>query len=439
MEKQAIDRSVPPVAAPMEKIPFPQIQQRKLSNGVPIYLVPFGTQEIVEMALLFPAGRSFEPAPGIASFTGKMIQEGTRSYTGLAFARKLDHFGAYVNVDTGYETATASLTSLAKHLGSTIPLLHEMVTQPTFPEAELKKLRTRTIQHLDVEEQKTAYTARKEFNQLMFGPGHPYGRTSGKQQVQNIENETLKAFFAKNYNFVNASIIVCGRYDETVVMELLEAYFGNPKLVDPAQKVDVSTSRAMEKPGDQPVGLHYFEKEESMQATIRVGLRSFARSHPDYHRMQVVNTILGGYFGSRLMKNIREDKGFTYGIGSAWLCMKHHGFFLIQTDVGNAYIRPTLAEMEKEVRRLIEEGVEEGELQLVKNYMLGRTASGRETPSQIVGLIKTLLASEIPFENLNEKFDIIQSVTVEDVKRLAVQYLQPEAMLQVVCGKLEDA
>ncbi|HHG84527.1 MAG TPA: insulinase family protein [Bacteroidetes bacterium] len=438
MEKKTIDRTLPPQAAPMEKIPFPQIHQVQLSNGVPVYLIPFGAQKVVEINIVFPAGRSFEPSPAVASFTGKMIQEGTLNYTSLEFAQKLDHYGAFIGVETGFERSSASLTSLEKHLESTIPLLQEMLVHPKFPEKDLDRLLKRTIQHLDVEEQKTEYTARKEFNQLLFGQDHPYGRTAGKQEVQDLSNDSLKAFFAHNYNFVNATILVCGCFDQAALLDLLESHFGDKALIDEAQKVDINTSGALREPASPSSGLHYFEKEDSVQATVRVGLRGFTRNHPDYHKMLVVNTILGGYFGSRLMKNIREEKGYTYGIGSAWLSMRHQGFFIIQTDIGNEYIRPTLTEMDKEIRKLIEDGVSEDELQLVKNYMLGRMASGRETPAQIIGLVNTLLASGIPFENLNEKFDIIQSVTTEDVQSLATQYLNPDKLLQVVSGKMEE-
>lgn len=437
MEKQTLDRRTPPSAAPMQKIPFPAIHSRTLSNGVRLHLVPFGRQEVVEIGAIFPAGRSFEPAAGIATFTGKMLQEGTRKYNSLEFARKLDEFGAAIHVDTGYESVTVGLTTLTKHLNSTVPLLQELILYPTFPEKDLKKLKSRMVQHLDVEEKKTGYTARKEFNRLLFGQDHPYGRNSEKEDVQIIENETLKGFYDRNYNLSNMELVVVGRYDETQLIQLLEDHFSFIGSTDPSKKVPAENSTARNVPKGRPHGLQYFEKEESMQATVRVGHMGFARSHPDYYCMQVVNTCLGGYFGSRLMKNIREEKGFTYGIGSAWLSMKYGGFFLVQTDVGNEYIQPTLTEIDKEIRLLVDEGIRDDELRLVKNYMLGRTISGRETPGQILELVKNMLANEIPFRALDDKFDIIQAVTSEQVQELAAKYLQPDQMLQVVCGKME--
>ncbi|MEM0999851.1 MAG: pitrilysin family protein [Bacteroidota bacterium] len=438
MQKQMIDRRVPPAAAPLEKTPFPTVHTRTLRNGTTVYLVPYGTQPVVELGAVFPGGRSFEPAAAIATFTGKMLQEGTRNYTGLEFARRLDHLGAFIGVETGYENATVLLTSLVKHLGSTIPLLQEMLLQPIFPEKDLSKLKTRTIQHLDVENQKTGFRARKEFNRLVFGPDHPYGRSAEREDIRIVENDMLKAYWRKNFNFRNLRLVAVGRFDESQLLRMLEDHFGTPDVADPAQKVNLDQSYARQVAPEHPTGLRYFEMPDTMQATVRIGHRGFSRHHSDYYRMQVVNTVLGGYFGSRLMKNIREDKGYTYGIGSAWLGMRYGGYFLAQTDVGNQYIQPTLDEMEKEIHRLIDQGLEDTELGLVKNYMLGRMISGRETPMQIFELIKSIISNGLPFQALDDKFDIIQGMTTEEVQELAAKHLQPEKLLKVVCGKMDN-
>lgn len=436
MEAQLLDRRIPPAAAPLVKVPFPKVQLAELNNGIPVHWVRFGNQEIVEIRVIYPAGRSFETAAGISMFTGKMIQEGTKNYTGLEFAKKLDEYGAYISVETGYDSSTVSLTTLAKHVPSTVPLLAELLLEPAFVELELEKLKARTIQHLDVEEKKTEFTARKEFNRLLHGNDHPYGRVSEKSDVAAVKIDQLKAFYQRYFSLVNARIVACGYFDLDNLMSHLNAGLGGADLIDRDRKVDMANSLARTIAPSNPTGLHYFEKAETMQATVRVGFRSFPRQHPDYWPMQVVNTILGGYFGSRLMKNIREDKGYTYGVGSAWLCMKYSGSFLIQTDVGNEYIESTLKEIRKEMQKLVDDGVESEELALVKNFMLGRSASARETPSQIAGLIKVCLVNELPFSVLDDKFDMIQAVTPEVVQELAAKYFQQEKLLEVVSGKM---
>ncbi len=439
MNVDTLDRTIAPPSQPLEKVPFPEISLHRLSNGVPVYTVQFGTQEITELIGVFRAGRSFEPHTGVSSFTSSMLQEGTRSYTGLEFARKLNEFGAFINPETGFESASWRLSSLTKHLGNTIELLAEQILYPTFPEADLEKLKTRTIERLDVEEKKTGFRARKEFNRLLHGRKSPYGRIAEREDVAKIEMQWLRDFHALHYALPNGFFIACGRFDEGQLLDELEKSFGLAALYRPELQVNPENSQSRNTSDRHPKGLHYFEMKESMQATVRVGHKGLARSHPDFHRLQVVNTILGGYFGSRLMKNIREEKGYTYGIGSAWLSMKYDGTFLVQSDVGNEYIESTLTEIKKEMNLLIEKGVEEEELQLVKNYMLGRSVSARETPSQIANIIKTYLVNGITFSELDDKFDIVQNTTPEEVQQLAAKHLHPDAMLEVVAGKMDGA
>lgn len=437
MEITTLDRTKAPAASPMVKVPFPQVSLHHLDNGIPVYTVQFGSQEIVEVNALFPAGRSFEPRVGTSNFSARIMQEGTENYSGLELARVLDGFGASLSAESGYESATFNLTTLTKYLGDTIPLLAELLLRPSFPAKELKILKARSIRNLEIEQKKTAFIARKEFNWLLNGKDHPYGRIAEVSDIIGLEMDVLESFYKRHFALANCRFVASGRFNEQQLLEQLNQQFGAANQIDPSLVVSPDESGAQAPLTNEPSGLHYFE-QDTMQATVRVGHRGFSRRHPDYYPMRVVNTILGGYFGSRLMKNIREEKGFTYGIHSAWLSMKHGGTFLIQTDVGNEYIRPTLDEIRKEIHLLIDEGVREGELELVKNYMLGRSASSRETPSQIASLIRTSLVNEIDFSELDNQFDVIQAVQPEDVKRLAAQYLLPAKLLEVVCGNMDQ-
>lgn len=435
MEMTKLDRRVPPIAAAMTKIHFPRVGRYDLSNGMTLYALQWGSQEIIELNAVFPSGKSFEPSLSVASFTAKMMQEGTKNHTSLEFARLIDSYGASISADAGFESGTVSLTSLSKHMPTMVPLWAEMINDPALPESELEKLQKRTLQQLDVESKKTGFVARREFNRLLFGMQHPYGSFSDKEDIANLQHSAIKAFHQKNYHPANAVIIAVGRYDEETLVNLLEAHLGrvanNKDLL-----VSLSGSQSQFEPVRPQTGLQYFEKADSMQATIRVGHRAFQRVHPDYYPMQVVNTILGGYFGSRLMKNIREEKGYTYGIGSGWLAMKYDGIFLIQTDVDNKYIQPTLDEIQLEIKKLITDGVDQAELDLVRNYMLGKSATSRETPGQLAGMIQNALVNDFSFEEIDRKYDVIMGLTTKDIKRYAEEYLRPENLVQVVCGKM---
>ena len=431
------DRTAAPAVLPINKVQFPKIEQLQLSNGTPVYLIQYGGQDIIDLRLVInKGGKSFETHSGLAGMTSKMLTEGTKNHTGYQLAQQLDEYGAFLHPDSGYEAASFHLTCLEKHLPNVLPLVEEVMVSPTFPEDEFVKLKERTIHQLEVEEQNTAFVARREFSKLMYGPDHPYGDVAGAETIKALKREWMVEFHERCYGPEHWSIVISGKFDQERLLENLETIFGKydrtPKSGEPL------VSKSENAPILSNSGLHYFEKADSKQSTVRLGHLGFKREHPDFHKMQVVNTILGGYFGSRLMKNIREDKGFTYNIGSAWISFRYAGIFLIQTDVGNEYIKVTLEEIKKELNKLIEEGVTENELELVKNYILGRSISARETPSQINEIVSNYLIRNQGFDTLDEKFEIIQSITTADIKALTQKYFKPEDLLIVISGKMEE-
>lgn len=437
MSMNILDRTVPPAAQPLSNILFPAISSQQLSNGIPVHMVDFGGQDVLDLRIIFPSGKAFEQKMGVAGVAANMLLEGTTNLSGLQIAQQLDQFGSFIDHSSGFEATTFRLTTLGKHMAAVMPLFLEVCKEPGFPSSELEKLLARQKQSLEVEEQKTSYIARREFNQLLFGANHPYGRILHSHDLDQITSEDLAVFHSTQFDWSSAVVVAVGGVNQQVLLGLLEQYFGSISFPGGYRGLEASLSNKSWEVDRGISGLHYFEKADAMQATVRVGHEAFQRNNPDYYPMQVVNTLLGGYFGSRLMKNIREEKGYTYGIGSGWVAMRHSGLFIIQTDVGNEYIQPTLDEIRKEMNLLIEEGVEEEELSLVKNYMVGKSVSGRELPSQIGETLSNAIINGLDFSVLDEKFDQIMGVTTEQVKQLAEKYLHPGQMIEVVSGKME--
>ncbi|MCB9231176.1 MAG: insulinase family protein [Bacteroidia bacterium] len=434
MQNNILNRIHPPSLQPLRKALFPLVEEVKLNNGIPVFLIPFGSQEVVEIRLVGRGGKSFEQVTGVSGIATKMLLEGTKSYSSLEFARKLDEFGAFLQVDTGYEYAGLSLTCLEKHLENTLPLLAMAMLEPTFPEDEFTKLKKRTLQNLEVEAQKTSHVARQEFARGIFGDFHPYGSPITADVLEKVELEHLVAHHKRTNSAANFTLVISGKYNRDKLISILNREFGQAEMAPKEDFLPLSASLASQTPGQAQKGFDFHNMPDSMQATIRVGHKAFARNHPDYYPMQLVTTILGGYFGSRLMSNIREDKGYTYGIYAGWIGLKYDGLFVIQTDVGVDYMHPTLKEIRFELDRLLQDGTNEDELDLVKNYMLGKAASAWETPSQIAEVVTNSVIGELPFSNIDERFDIIQAMTVEDVSDLARKYFRPDELLETVSG-----
>ncbi|GAB4421588.1 MAG: pitrilysin family protein [Bacteroidia bacterium] len=424
-----IDRTAAPAAGPLHIVPLPAYAQHHLSNGIPVYLLPFGQVDVLEVQAIFRAGRLYQPQTGVAHFTARNMTEGTASHSSLSLAQLLDGYGAWLSSDTDEESLCLKLATLTRHLPATLPLLREVIAEPTFPEEEFGKMMTRTLQKIEVDEEKTATLARKHFGQLMYGPDHFYGSYLGQPEVQALRRDMLVDYHQQLLHADNLILTVVGVFEAPTVLDLLEGTFGNlPRRADAriqprAQMPDQAAAQ----------GRHFFERK-GMQSTIRLGQRAFARNHPDYYPMVVVNTILGGYFGSRLMKNIREEKGYTYGIYSVWNAMRHGGFLAIQSDIGNAYVEDAIAEVKREMRRLIDEGVSDAELDLVKNYLVGRSISRRETPFQISDLLRFSLTSDISFDELDRQYLVIRDIGREDIPAMAGRYFRPDELLEVVVG-----
>lgn len=425
-----LDRSLAPKSASFRHISLPKAKQVSLSNGIPVYFLPYGTVEVIEVQAVFKGGTNYQSKSGIATFCMQNMVEATQQHSSLELAQILDGYGAWLSQQAGEECLSVSLATLSKNLTHTLHLLRKVITEPAFSEEEFLSMKARTLQKMYVAEQKTSNKAIRSFRKHMFGNKHPYGRSFGSEELNSIELPELISYYDAYISTGNLSLLITGRYKEKECLELLEKEFGQLEIKG-------------ERPADASIDLVQAQlgrkvlEHDGMQSSIRLGHKGIARNHPDYYGMQVVNTILGGYFGSRLMHNIREEKGYTYGIYSGCLGLKHDGFFIVQADVGNEYAEATITEVKKEMRLLSEKGISESELELVKNYMLGQGITQRETPFQLGDLLRFSLFQEVPFDEIDRKFEVISQIGADEVQRLASKYLRPDEMLEVLVGKPE--
>ena len=425
-----VNRKQAPTTGLLEAKPFPPVEKKQLSNGTDVYLLAVGTEPVVEIQIVFPGGSSYEPQVGVASLAGKLFTEGTERFSSAALAQKLDFYGAFFDVDTGYEITSFALSTLSRRLPETIDLLQEIIFHATFPPHEFDLLKERLVQKLKVDEQKTDYWARKKFLANIFGSRHPYGSTMGLEELKSIGCTTLWSYYLEHLRKSPYTIFVAGKYDAKQVMELLEKYFATSK-----PQPSPYTSKAKDCPLEPKLGLETISLPDHPQATLRVGHPLIPRNHPDYYKLRLVVMILGGYFGSRLMKNIREDKGYTYGIYSSMLALKYTGILSIGADVGKEFVPATLQEIHKEIRRMQVETISETELQVAKNYLLGKLITELETPGEVVDTYKNLWVHEIPVADYEHSFEIIQSTTAAEVQRLSQLYFHPDRLTEVVCGE----
>lgn len=424
-----MNRTLAPESKEIETIQLIKPEVQYLSNGVPVYVINAGTQELVKIEFIFPAGSAKEHKPLVANCTSNLLKEGTTKSTSAEIAEKLDFFGAFLEAECHKDNASISLYSLNKHLDKTFPLLAEVLLEPSFPVKELNLFLQNNKQKYVVSLSKVDFLARHKFNELLFGKDHPYGKLPEVTDYDNVNVEDLIQFYKEQYDLSTATVIIAGKVEEHH-FELLEKLFGK---VQVTEKPDQAHFPAPVSGRNKEI----VEKQDAIQSALRIGKIMFNKTHPDYIPMQILNCVLGGYFGSRLMNNIREDKGYTYGIGSALVSMKYTGYFFITTEVGVDVTQKAINEIYYELKRLREDLIPKEELELVKNYLLGMFIRSADGPFALADKLKGVLEYGLTYEYFDRFIHTIKTITSEELQAMAQKYFKEEDQFELVVGKKE--
>jgi predicted Zn-dependent peptidase len=334
-----------------------------------------------------------------------------------------------MEVHVAQDSASVVLYTLNKHLKSTLPVLEDVIKNSAFPQEELTTYLTNKKQKFLVNNQKVANVARKHFAELIFGEKHPYGINVKESDFDTIKKQNLIDFYTQFYKANNCKIILAGKINEEVY-PLLEERFGGSEWL-----FSNDTSRAPVQIATAAQREQVIIKEGALQSAIRIGKVLFNKTHPDYNSLQVLNTVFGGYFGSRLMSNIREDKGYTYGIGSGLVSLKNSGYFFISTEVGVEVCSNAIKEIYMEMNRLRTELIPEDELTLVKNYMLGTFLRSVDGPFAMADRFKGILEYGLSYDYFDKYIATVKSISASQLLELAKVYFDKDSMIELVVGK----
>jgi zinc protease len=423
-----LERTQAPEFRAIDNINLLRPARQELSNGCNIFCFNSGDQELVRIEWVF-ANQRFNPEkPLLNVAVNTMLTEGTSKLTTAQIADKVDFYGAFLQVDYGYDNSLVTLYSLNKHLHHTLPVIKDILTDSIFPEKELETYIRNQQQKLQVSMQKNDIVARRVFNKALYGDT-AYGLGADADTYKTLYREDLLAHFKQMYQPSNCTIIIAGKI-EPGILELITDTFDK-------DWTNAGINPDTSQPEIQPAGEHFYftEKPDALQSAIRMGLPVVNRTHPDFPALQVLNTVLGGYFGSRLMANIREDKGYTYGIGSGISALQHAGAMFIATEVGADVCKAAVTEIEKEINLLKSDLVPDQELSLVRNYMLGSLLGGLENVFSHADKFKNLYFSGLDYDYYDRYVDTVKTVTAERLKQLANEYLNFDAFYKVIVGK----
>jgi predicted Zn-dependent peptidase len=427
-----LDRKTMPALAKPGKVEIIQAQKLTFTNGIPVYYVNAGTQDVLKIELLFRAGTRESGQPAVADFTNSMLEEGTKRHSAEEIASQLDYYGSFLETAVYHDYAAVTLYTLGKHAGRVLPMLEELIKEPSFPEQEFEVNRTNKKQRFLVDDQKVRVVAARNFPALLFGEKHPYGHIPKIEEFDTMKRENLPIFHSRHYHSGSCTMIISGRVSDDF-LKLTGEFFGKDNWAGTTSSKPAGKAQMPEiKPSAEKKNI--IQRKGVVQSAIKVGMPLFLKNHPDAIPFQILNTVLGGYFGSRLMSNIREDKGYTYGISSGVIFLENAGFFQISSEVGSDVCSKALTEVYKEIARLRTEPVASSELQLVKNYLSGNFMRSMDGPFALAERFKQLWLCNLDYSYYEKYMQALSGITADELLRIAGKYLNEDSLYELVVG-----
>lgn len=393
-------------------------------NNVPIYTLRADDFEVVRLSFVFRAGTSMQHKPFSASATANMLGEGTMTMTAQQIADNLDFYGSYFDVNIDRDYTYISFCSLKKFFAQTAEVAREIILSPTFPERELATYCLKRKQGLAIERKKIDMQSRELFAQALFGEKHPYGISADESLYDELRREDLLALYEELYTADNCFVVCSGNITDDVMTTITSI----------VEALPIGSTREVSFPTTQTINALRRDIESALQSSIRIGRLLFTRTHPDFVGMQVVAAALGGYFGSRLMQNLREEHGYTYGVMAAMVNFEREGYLAIATQVAREQRDNALREIYAEIERLRMELMSEEELQMVKNVMIGEMLRILDGPFGIADVTIENIMCGMDNAATEECLRRIFAITPEEVRDLAHKYLKREDLVEVVVG-----
>ncbi len=395
-----------------------------LKNGAEVYFILGGTQNVCKIELIFPAGRWYEKFVGAGYFSSQLISKGTKQKTSYQIAQLFDHYGAHLEINPGLDFVSIALYSLNKNLESSLTLLLELLIESIFPEKELSQLKAIYLQNLKVNKEKTSFQSSVLFRKTIYGGDHPYGREIEEHEVTSLTREQLIEHY-ENF-FRSATIFVSGKVSDAhqlVITKTFEALKFNVLNANPeAQPKAISKERQI------------VSKEGSVQSSIRMGKLFIGRTHHDYAAVIFLNHILGGYFGSRLMKNIREEKGLSYGISSSVSTMIRGNHLVIGADVNLENVDLTFKEIRSELNRLRTELIERNELETARNHFIGNLQLEITTSFAHADKVKNLLLFNLHDSFYQDLINRVDGIDAHELMATANEYFHEDSVVEIAVG-----
>lgn len=426
-----LDRQIIPKGSQPRSFQFPDWTVKVLGNGLKVIFQQDNSLPQISFRVMIPVGSTFDgETPGIASLTAELLSRGTKKRTSTQLFEDVEFIGGHLNSGSNWDASFVTVSSLSSYKKEALEILAEVLLEPAFSVEEIKFLVEQRLNNLMMNKDSTGYLANTAIGQVLFD-GHPFQfpGSGTEQSLPKFTQQHVLNFYQNYFHPLESVLIITGDFQNTdELLGSIESFFlkwnsGKERInqtfeIKPLQKTEV-------------VVVH---KPDAVQSTIRIAHHGINKQNSDLPKITIMNTLLGGYFGSRINMNIREDKGFTYGARSYFTERKNTGHFAVTTDVRNEVTGDAVKEILFEMNRLKTELVSDSELNNVKNYLVGRFPVDFETTDQVSNAIMETMVYNLPKNYFPSFRDALKTVSAQDILEMANQYLRPEICAIIVSG-----
>ncbi|MGL4347510.1 MAG: M16 family metallopeptidase [Chitinophagaceae bacterium] len=423
-----LDRTQMPsfVAPYMLQISIPIYEKKLLKNGIPYYFLEDKKLNIFQIEFTFVAGNCFDSKKLTASFTNSLLNNGTKQKTALEIEEYLEQRGAFFKTHCSYEIASITISGLSEYFEELMVLLHELFTESIFIEKEIEIQQENSIQQLKIQLQKSDFLADRKINEAIYGLNHPYGKFGNINDFNSIERNDILSFYEKYYINAKTVLFLSGALPQNYLVVLNENFGKLPWQV--LEKKDFPYYKT-EPSKNQKINI--INNKNASQIAIRLGTSFIGIGHPDYPKIQLLNLLFGGYFGARLMENIREEKGYTYGIYSYIQHHFHQSAFIITSEVKKEVSQLAIEEIHKEIKKLYTSKIQEEELTEAKNYLIGSLINDMDNVFLIMNKWKSFILNELPLSFFDDLVNNIKTTSCNDLFLLADKYFNNKCFYEV--------
>lgn len=422
-----LNRNIPPAIHSVDHVEYHKPQHTKLNGGADLFVVNGGDQEVVKLDFAFRAGSWYSKLKLESLMAAAMLQEGTSKFKATEIANTFDFYGTQFSSQSHYDHNYISLLSLKKHLPHLLPLIYEIISDSTFPENEFEIIRQKRKQRAIIDAEKVGVISQRTFLRTLFSEEHPYAPVASPDSHDFVTLEGAKSHYRKYYASNRMTIIASGHVDKGVEKLITDNFSGSwGSKVDETDSINGKAIQAKE--------VIFIEKQGANQNALAIGKHFPSQNHPDYPGIKLLSTIFGGYFGSRLMSNLREEKGLTYSIHASPISFVNNGIFLVSAEVKTEKTDEAVKEIYREMERLSEELITAKELGPVQNYMLGRILEDFDGPFARAQNFAALHEMNMGYEYFERLIETIKTATPNDIREIARKYLAPDTMTCVIAG-----